>query len=124
MIESVKKDFTIYPNIILRYNNLLIDNYNCSFKYYKIPEDSTIEFIHYKIGGKYYVATLTGLTITIELNKSDTIKILKEKIQDQIEVPPDEQRIIFQGKQLEDDKTIEDYNIWNESTLHMVLRLR
>ena len=46
MIEKIKKDFKIYPNIELRYNNLLIDNYNLTFKYYKIPDDSTINFIH------------------------------------------------------------------------------
>ena len=49
MIEKVKKDFKIYPNIELRYNNLLIDNYNLTFKYYKIPDDSTINFNNYII---------------------------------------------------------------------------
>ena len=124
MMKQIKQAFKIYENIEIRYNNLLIDNYNLTFKDYKIPEDSTIDFIHYRIGGQYFVKTLEGQTLTIHLEAKDTIEILKAKIQDQIEVHPDQQRIIYAGKQLEDNRTIEDYNIWNESTFHMVLRLR
>jgi ubiquitin len=73
---------------------------------------------------KLYVKTLTGKTIPLKVNRTDTVRAVKEAVRKKEGIAPEQQRLIFAGRQLEDAKTLRDYNVSPESTFHLVLRLR
>jgi ubiquitin C len=96
---------------------------------YNIQKDSTLHLVLRLRGGnptmmQIFVRTLMGKSITLDVNHNDSIESVKQKIHDKEGLRPDEQRLIFAGKQLEDGHTLADYNIQKENTLHLVLRLR
>lgn len=75
-------------------------------------------------GMQLFVKTLTGKTVSIEVEEGESIEDVKAKIAEKEGIPPEQQRLIFGGQQLQDSKTLQDYDVGDDATLHLVLRLR
>ncbi|KAL9227829.1 hypothetical protein vseg_003475 [Gypsophila vaccaria] len=92
---------------------------------YNIPHHATLQLMAPLLGGTMIkVKTLTGKEIEIDIEPTDTIDRVKERVEEKEGIPPVQQRLIYAGKQLADDKTAKDYNIEGGSVLHLVLALR
>jgi ubiquitin len=125
--KPVDVELKVGDDVVFRTNKVDYSANNTLYSY-GIRSDDALDVKSYEKkfnkGCQLFIKTLTGKTLTIDTSLDDTVETLKEKIQDKEGIPVDQQRLIFLGAQLEDDKQLFSYGVGVEDTLHLVLRLR
>ncbi|OMJ91613.1 hypothetical protein SteCoe_5757 [Stentor coeruleus] len=116
--ESISTD----QHYLVFRNSRLEDSHCLSF--YNIQNESTLDLFPNFRGMQIFIKTLTGQVISLDVEVSDSIETIKNKLYEKEGLPVDEQRLIFAGKQLEDGRRIYEYGIQKESTIYCVLRLK
>ena len=141
-VEELKKKYEDLTGISSQEQRLIFAgkqlNDENAIEEYGIASNNTLHLTSFLLGGgetgtsggsgsgtkHVYVRTLRGKSIAIDVNDGDTIKSVKDKITDIEGIPADQMRLVFNGKQMEDGNTIQDYGIQDDSSIHLVLRLR
>lgn len=128
-IKQIKQEILDKEGIPISFQNLALSSdenrwYLSDLITVKDYGYGSLLYLRIKTYGQVFFKTLTGKTITLEVEFSDTIEKIKQKIEDKEGLPPDIQTLIYDGKRLKDDRTLKDYSIGRESTVHLIARLR
>lgn len=103
---------------------VLLNSKTDAYKILKISQNVLSPALEARGGMQLFVKTLSGKTVSIDVEEGESIEEVKEKISEKEGVPPEQQRLVFGGQQLQDSKTLDDYDVGDDATLHLVLRLR
>jgi ubiquitin C len=135
-IKVIKNKLHLIEPFELCYSGKILNN-KLTINDYNITDNSRLQLLISLNGGgeneasasasgtkQIFIKTLQGKTLTLDVNDNDTIASIKDKIAEKEGIPQEQQRLVFNGKQLEDKNTIAEYGIENDASIHLVLRLR